>query len=135
AVRARGERVGRRNHLVAGRDPGRDAQQVQSGGTRGDGRRVRSADALRDELLEPVDGRPEREPARAEHFQDELLLALPEVRPRERDRLHFLSHACSAAFAAGANSSHWLQRSLRPWTVSRYASWISWVTGPGGPIT
>src|SRR5205814_1569850 len=72
-------------------------------------------------------------PARAHHFEDELLLARAEVGSRERDRLHFLLHACLAA--DGANSSHWLQRSLRPWTVSRYACWISTVTGPGAPTT
>src|SRR5262249_510738 len=31
-------------------------------------------------------------------------------------------------------SSHCAHRSLRPWTVSRYASCSSRVTGPGGPI-
>ena len=72
------------------------AEQMQARGSRGDGRRVRSADALGDELLEAVDRRPEREPARAQHLEHELLLALAEIRPRERDRRHLLFHACSA---------------------------------------
>ena len=152
AVRARGERVRRRDDLVAGPDPGRDAEQMQARGARGDGGRVGRADALGHELLEAVDRRPERESARAQHLEHELLLALAEIRPRERDRRHLLLHAGSAAWlgAAGraaapgwrprrlqrrwasrANSSHWLQRSLRPCTVSRYACWISCVTGPG----
>ena len=96
AVRRRGEGVRRRDHLVARPDAGRDAEQMQARRAGGDGRRVRRADALGDELLEPVDRRPEREPAGAQHLEDELLLALAEIRPRERDRRHLLLHAGSA---------------------------------------
>ena len=95
AVRARGERVRRRDDLITRPDPGRDAEQMQACGARGDGRCVGGADALGQELLEAVDRRPEREPARAQHLEDQLLLALAEVRPRKRDRRHFLLHACS----------------------------------------
>ena len=136
AVRARRERVRRRDHLVARPDAGRDAEQVQAGGSRRDGGRVRRADPLGHELLEAVDRRPEREPARAQHLEHELLLALAEVRPRERDRRHLLlHHACRLRSRPARTRATALQRSLRPCTVSRYACWISSVTGPGGPIT
>src|SRR5262245_29729260 len=72
---------------------------MEPGRAGGDGHGVGSADPFGDELFEPVDRRPEREPARPEHLEDELLLPFPEVRPRERDRLHLLSHACSVALA------------------------------------
>src|SRR5581483_7795751 len=109
AIRARGERVRRRDHLVSRSDAGRDTEQVESGGAGGDRGRVGRTHALRDELLEPVDRRPEREPARAKHLEDELLLPLAEVRPRERDPADLLPHA---RFVAGAYSSQWAHRSL-----------------------
>src|ERR1700759_2338183 len=93
---------------------------------------IRRADPLGDRLLEAVDRRAEREPPGPQHLEHELRFSLAEVRPRQRDRLHLLPRAGGAAVSpAGANSSHWLQRSLRPCTVSRYACWISCVTGPG----
>ena len=67
-----------------------------------------------------------------QHLGDGLFLPLVHVRPRQRDRTHLLLHAWARV---GAYSSHWPQRSLRPCTVSRYACWISTVTGPGGPTT
>ena len=97
AVGAGGERVRRRDHLVSRSDAGRDAEHVQPGGAGGNGGRVRRADSVGDELLEPVDRRAEREPARSEHLENELLFALAEVRPRERDRLHLLFHAAGSA--------------------------------------
>src|SRR5258708_28026196 len=98
-----------------------------------DGGCVGRACARGEDLLEAVCRRPEREPAGAQDLEHELLLALVEVRPRERDRPNLLFHAC--VFAAGAYSSHCAQRSLRPRTVSRYACCSSMDTGPGGPVT
>ena len=117
AVRARCEGIRRGDHLVAGPNSGRDREQMQARRAGGDGRGVRCFHPLGDQLLETVDRRAERKPARAENFEHELFLALAEVRPRERDRRHLLPHALLRA--AGAYSSHWLQRSLRPCTVSR----------------
>ncbi len=133
AVRRRRERVRRRDHLVAGLDARDDAEQMQSGRAGRNRGGVRRTRACGKEFLEAVDRRPEREPAGAHHLEDELFLALVEVRPRERDRANFLLHAC--VFAAGAYSSQCAQRSPRPRTVSRYACCSSSVTGPGGPIT
>ncbi len=131
AVRRRRERVRRRDHLVAGADAGGDAEEMEACRPGRDRGRVRRADLRREELLEAVDHRPEREPARAHDLEHELRLALVEVRPRERDRTDFLLHAC---VRLGAYSSHCAQRSLRPCTVSRYACCSSTVIGPGGPI-
>src|SRR5438105_5262467 len=106
---------------------------MQPGRPRRDSRCVRRSDLRRHELLERVNRGPERQPPRPEHLEDELLLALVEIRPRKRDARLLDFHAC--VFAAGAYSSHCAHRSVRPCTVSRYASWISSVTGPGGPIS
>src|SRR5438270_8774255 len=132
AVRTRGERVRRRDHFVTRRDARGDAEQVQPRRPGGHGSRVRCADPFGKELFEAVDGRTERQAARPQYFEHERLVALVHVRPRERDGPRLLFHAC--VFAAGAYSSHWPHRSVRPCTVSRYAAWISTVTGPGGPI-
>src|SRR5205823_7730749 len=132
AVRARLERVRARDHLVARTERSSVAQQVESGGPTRDGDGVRGTDALGEGLLETRNERPQRQPTRTEHVEHELLLALVEVRRRERDRALLELHARSGA---GAYSSHCAQRSDRPRTVSRYASWISTVTGPGGPTT
>ncbi len=134
AVGRRGERVRGRDHLVARSDAGGDAQQVQARGSGRDGGRVRRADLRCDHLLEAVDRRAEREPTGPEDFDDRLLFPLVEIRPRQRDGArflwpHFLLHASARV---GAYSSHWPQRSLRPWTVSRYACWIANVTAPSG---
>jgi hypothetical protein len=96
AVGARGERVRRRDHLVARADAGGDAEKMEAGRAGRDGGGERRADPLRKQLLEAVDRRAEREPPRAQDLEDELLLPLADVRPRERDRLHLLLHACSA---------------------------------------
>ena len=133
AVRARREGVRRRDHLVAGLEARGDAEQMQARGAGRDRRRVRRADGRCEELFEAVDRRAEREPPRPQHLEHELLLALTEERRRKRDPPHLLLHAW--VFAAGAYSSHCAHRSVRPCTVSRYASWISSVTGPGGPMT
>ena len=116
AVRRRSERVRRRDHLVARLDAGGDAEQMETGGPGRDRGRVRRADPRREELLEPVDHRTERQAPGTHDLDDELFLALVEERPRERDRADFLLHA---SVRLGAYSSHWAQRSLRPCTVSR----------------
>src|SRR5207248_11457274 len=123
----------RRDHLGARLDARGDAEQMQPRRAGGHGRCVRHADVRGERLLERVDRRPERKLSRAQDVEHELFLALVEIRPRERDRAHLLLHAC--VLAAGAYSSHCDQRSVRPRTVSRYAPWISSVTGPGGPTT
>jgi len=69
---------------------------MQPGRARGDSGRIGRADPLGDELLEPVDRRSEREAARPQHLEHEFLLALAEIRPRQRDRLDLLPHADSA---------------------------------------
>ena len=97
--------------------------------------RVGRADPLGDQLLEAIDRRPEREPARAQDVEDELLVALIDVRARERNA-GFGPHASAGvAFPTFAYSSHCAQRSLLPRHVSRYAVWSSFVTGPGGPMS
>src|SRR6266540_7340175 len=57
----------------------------RSGRTARDCSRIRRADPLGEELLETVDRRPEREPSRPQHVEDELLLALVQVRTGERN--------------------------------------------------
>jgi hypothetical protein len=116
AVGGRDEGIGRRDHLVPGRDAGGDAEQVQPRRPARERSRVRRAHGLREQLLEPVDRRAEREPARAEHVDDELLLALVEPGRRQPDLAGGRRHAL--ARAVSTTSSQWLQRSLRPFTVS-----------------
>jgi hypothetical protein len=116
AVRAGRERVRRRDHLVSRPDAGGDAEEMEPGGARRHRGCVRRADPCGEELLEPVDGWTEREPAGAHHLEHELFLALVQVRPRKRDRAGLLLHALARL---GAYSSHWAQRALRPCTVSR----------------
>src|SRR5262249_48041904 len=138
AVRRRDERQRRGDRLVAGPESRDVAEHVEPGRPAGDRRGVRRADALGRELLEPVDRRSERQPPRAQHLEDELLLPLVDVRPGERDLPNGLAQASAAAAGAGeafAYSNQWAQRSLFPLTVSRYAVWIASVTGPGGPIS
>ena len=60
--------------------------------------------ALGKRLLEAVDHRPEREPARAKSFDNELLLPLTYERPRERD-LPDANQELGTADAFGTNSS------------------------------
>ena len=61
---------------------------------------------LGEQLLEAVDRRPERQPARAQHFEHELFLALVEPRRRERDLANGRGHALARA---STTSSHVLQ--------------------------
>ena len=85
AVGRRDERVRRRDHLVTGLDAGRDAEQVQAGGAAGDRRCVRRLHRRGKRLLEAVDRRAERQPARPQHLDDELLLPLVEPGRRQPD--------------------------------------------------
>src|SRR6266540_2061051 len=137
AVRRGDERERRCDHLVAGPDAGDVAEQMESGGAARDCGCVRHADSLGEELLEPVDRRSEREAPGAQDFEDELLLPFVGPGARERDLTRRVTQASAAAGAGEgfAYSSHCAQRSLFPFTVSRYADWISSVTGPGGPTT
>src|SRR5439155_18359297 len=116
------------DRLVAGPQVRREGQQVKPRRSARDRGRVRRPDPLRDQLLEPVDRRPERKPAGPQHLQDELLLPLVQQRTGER----YLPEAGAQASAGAgvAYSSHWAQRSLRPRAVARYASWISSVIAP-----
>ena len=131
AVGRRDEGVRRRDDLVAGSDSGCDAEQVEPRRAARNGGGVRGADRLGERLLETVDRRAEREAAGPEHLGDELGLPLVEPRARERDRpdgRHAKSYAAEGDIST--TSSQWLQRSVRPSTVSRYACCSSRVTGP-----
>ena len=80
-------------------------------------------------IVGPSESRPERSTSRTSSSSRASMYG-PES---GTGRPHLLGHAC--VLAAGAYSSHCDQRSLRPCTVSRYACWISTVTGPGRPMT
>ncbi len=84
-VRGCDERVRRRDHLVSRPDPRGDGQVMQSGRAARDRGGVRRADDLGECLLEALDGGAEGQPSRAEHFHDELFLALVEPGLGERD--------------------------------------------------
>src|SRR5262249_53523511 len=127
------ERQRRCDHLIARAEAGDVAEHVQARRPARDGRCVRRADALRERLLEAFDPRAERQPSGPQHLEDELLLPLVDPRPGERYLPDGFRHASAGAGDTDAYSSQWAQRSLRPRTVSRYAFWISSVTGPGGP--
>ena len=126
----RGERVRRRDHLVARRDA-RPRRRAGAGPRCPTRRRPRTA--RRPSRRTPP--RSGRSSARARAGPS----AAPRARaprrarrctaPRAGPAVTCLLHAC--VFAAGAYSSHCDQRSLRPCTVSRYASWISTRHGPG----
>ena len=89
AVGRRDERERARDHLVARAGAGEPHAEVQAGGAAGDGDGVAGADGRGERLLELAQHRAERELAGAQHLEDELLLARPQVGARERDgRLH-----------------------------------------------
>ena len=115
AVRRRDERVRRRDHLVARLDTCEAHAEMQSRRARRDRCAVRRADRVREQRLEAGAGRPERQPARAQHLEHELLVALvdpgrAEVDPGRRAQ-------CRAS--CGTGSRHCAHRSLLPRTVSR----------------
>ena len=87
AVRRGDERVRRRDHLVAGADAGEAHAEVQAGRAGRDRRAVRRADRVGEQRLEARAGRPERQPARAQHLEHELLVALVDPRRGEVDPL------------------------------------------------
>src|SRR5436190_2238772 len=66
------------------REPVPLAQRPQLVELAGIAEHVDRADALGDELLEVVDRRPERQPSRAQHLEDEFLLPLAHPRASER---------------------------------------------------
>src|SRR5262249_26118719 len=110
------ERVRGRDHLVAGRDPGAMAEKMEAGGAARDGGRVRCPDRLREELLETVDRRPQRQAAGAHDPERALLLALGEPRRRQADLARDRSHALART---STWSSQLLQVSSSPLTVAR----------------
>src|SRR5205807_191622 len=90
---------------------------------------VARADRVGEELLEARPGRPEREPAAAQHLEDEFLVPLIDPRRGKPNSPCLLSHACARAkFSTGSRQC--AQRSLSPFTVSRYAFWIASVISP-----
>jgi hypothetical protein len=78
---------GARDDLVAVGHADGAQRQVQAGRPGRDGRRVGDAEPAGERLLERGHPRAERELARAEHLEHELLLALAEDGPGERDDL------------------------------------------------
>src|SRR5439155_16963659 len=135
AVRRGDEGQRRRDHLVARADPGNVTEHVQSRRPARDRSRVRRTHPFGKQLLEPLDPRPERQPPGPEPLEHELLLALVDPRSRKGNLANCFRQASAGAGDTEAYSSQCAQRWLRPRTVSRYAVWISRVTGPGGPTT
>ncbi len=87
---------------------------------------MRRPDGFGEQFLEARAGRAERETARAEHFEHELLVAFVDPRAREPYRARSDTHLISlrqaygyARVMLGTSSRHWAQRSLTPRTVSR----------------
>ena len=74
-VRRRDEAERGRDDLVTGRDAGRAQGEVEPGGPARDRRDVLDAEPRAERLLELGEPGPEREVARAQHIEDELLLA------------------------------------------------------------
>ena len=100
------ERAG--HHLVSvspaeGPDP-----EVQGARSRRDGHRVVDAEPLGEPALESLEHRAQREPRRAHHLEDQLLLARPQVGARERKEARI-----TARRLLRSRSSHW------PATTSR----------------
>ena len=118
AVRRGDERVRARDHLVAGLESGRDAEEVQSRRAARHGSRVRRADRLGERLLEALDRRAEREPARVEDLGDELLLAIVDPGCAQADdAARGLVHARAGAISTTSSQS--VQRSSMPFTAAR----------------
>ena len=86
-VRAGDERERRRDHLVAVPDADGAQREVQAGGAGRDGARVRGADARGEGRSNAPSIGPERQPARSQHLEHELLLALADHGPGERELL------------------------------------------------
>ena len=77
--------IGARDHLVARPDAGEPHRQVQPGRAARDGDGVSRADEGRELLLEAARDGAEAEHAGAQRLEHVLLLARPDVGPRERD--------------------------------------------------
>ena len=93
AVGRRDKRERRGDDLVTGTDPGAHQPEVQAGRATGDGGGVLRADPVGEGALETRPHRTEREHARAQHLEYELLLTRTDVGLRERDRLAGGAHA------------------------------------------
>src|SRR5690606_13010241 len=76
-----------RDHLVARTPAGHPHGEVKRRRARGDGHGIRRADVGGELALEALLNGPQREPARAQDLEHELLLALAQLRPRERNPL------------------------------------------------
>ena len=84
-VCAGGERVGRDEHLVAGSDVEEHEGERHPGGARVQAAHERRLDVVRQQLLEPRDLRPARQPAGAQGVEDLLDLGRAEIRARDAE--------------------------------------------------
>ena len=87
AVGRRDEAERGRHDLVAGAPAERADAEVERGVPLDDRDRVLDPEPAGEVALEALQHRPQREPPRAQHLEHQLLLARPELGPRERDRL------------------------------------------------
>ena len=117
AVRGRDEGVRSRNDLVTRSDARRDAEEVQARRAARDGGGVGGSDGVGECLLEALDRRPEREPAREQDVRDQLLLALVEPGRAEADSPRLCRHARAGAISTTSSQSS--QRSSTPFTAAR----------------
>ena len=127
AVRGSDERIGRGDHLVAGADAGEPRAEMETSCPRRDRSAVRRPDRVREQRLETRPRGSQRKPARAQHLEHELLVALVDPRRAEVDPVGRGAQLCASW---GTGSSQCAHRSVWPRTVSRYASWIARVTSP-----
>ena len=96
AVRGGDERIGRRDHLVAGRHTREPHAEMQPSCPRRHGGAMRRTDGVREQRLEARPGRPERQPARAEDLEHELLVALVDPRRAEVDPVGCRAQLCAS---------------------------------------
>jgi hypothetical protein len=87
AVGGGDEAEGTGQNLVAGSPAKRSHAEVQPGRAAGYRDRVLDPEPIGEGALEALAHRPQREPARAQHLERELLLAGADLRPGQRDRL------------------------------------------------
>ena len=85
-VDAGGERVGRRDHLVAAADAERDQRQMERAGRRIDREAVLRSGEAGDALGQLVGAGARRDPARLQRLEHETLLDLTDPRHRQRQK-------------------------------------------------
>ena len=90
------EGIGRRDHLVAGRHTREPHAEMQPRCPRRHGGAMRRTDGVREQRLEARPGRPQREPARAQHLEHELLVALVDPRRAEVDPVGCRAQLCAS---------------------------------------